>query len=63
VNYEALNGWVLAAIACFAFALYVAVLWVGWANIQAYMRKRGEIGKRERSGRHARRYQKTKRAG
>jgi hypothetical protein len=56
VNYEALNRYVLAAIACFAVALYVAVLWVGWADIKLHLRKRAS------RGRQARRYPRTKRS-
>lgn len=62
MNYDALNRYVLAAIACFALVLYVAVLWVGWADIKAHMRKRTEISKRANSGRHGRRDQKAKRS-
>lgn len=62
VNYDALNRYVLAAIACFAVAFYVAVLWVGWADIKAHLKRRSEIGKGASNGRRIRRYQKSKRA-
>lgn len=62
MNYDALNRYVLAAIACFAVALYVAVLWVGWADIKLHFRKRAENGRRARRGRQGRRYPRTKRS-
>jgi len=62
VSYDALNRYVSAAIACFALVLYVAVLWVGWADIKGNIKKRTEISKRASSGRYARRYRKTKRS-
>ena len=62
MNYDALNRYVLAAIAGFAVAFYVAVLWLGWADIRLHLRKRGAISKRTSSGRHARRCPKPKKA-
>jgi hypothetical protein len=62
MSYDALNRYVLAAIAGFAVALYVGVMWIGWADIKAHLRKRTEISKRAGSGRRVRRYQKVKKS-
>ncbi len=46
MNYETVNIDVLAAIALLALIFYVAVVWLGWGEINAHINRRAVMGKR-----------------
>ena len=61
MNYEALNQYVLAAIALFAVLLYIGLVCAGFTEFMARISKRGNPKKRSRNRGTARGLRKAKR--
>jgi hypothetical protein len=63
VNYEALNRYVLIAIALFAVLLYIGLVYAGFAEFMKGMPRRAQPKKHSRNRREARGLRNAKRSG